>query len=163
MTKMNICYESKNIIHTIIKQTGGRANLIATICNQMLTMIDTQSKMLSMRDYEKSIDNRIFREKLTSNLENMTDDEEKNRITNVIVYSSIEMESFTLEELINILEFYDFHFSLNEIKEALLRLELAYILKRKKDSYSYCVPLFVNLIQEDQELRLRYEKYRLNQ
>jgi hypothetical protein len=64
------------------------------------------------------------------------------RLDRVIVYASIREESFTVVQLMRILDSLAFKYEPQEVIESLTRLELAYILKREKQVYSYAVPLF---------------------
>ena len=58
------------------------------------------------------------------------------------------MNSFTLSELMDILETAGCRFQLQHLNLALARLELGFILERKKETYSFRVPLFKKMIRE---------------
>jgi len=63
------------------------------------------------------------------------------------VYATIEQKQFSATELWQQLDALDFVYQPEQVNESLARLELAFILKREKDRYSYRVPLFYNLLK----------------
>jgi hypothetical protein len=78
----------------------------------------------------------------------LTSNKKSNRLDRIIVYATIDKDSFSQEELMRILEFNKCHCEPEEIKESLARMELAFILERKKQFYSYRVPILKNMILE---------------
>jgi WD40 repeat protein len=160
MAKMNISYESEDIIHEIIEKTGGRANLIAIICDRVLKELPNDSQRLIRRkNIEDVMDQEPFLADIDRGWKQMAQNESADKIGRVIVYATIGLESFTLKELPALLKQHGFQFKLEEIKQALLRLELAFILRRKKSTYVYCIPLFVEINKEDAPQFLEDEKF----
>jgi hypothetical protein len=72
----------------------------------------------------------------------MTDDERLNRLDRILVYATIEDESFDMEELLVRLKPLELSYSSEEIRQSLTRLELAFIFQRKEGRYQFRVPLF---------------------
>jgi AAA+ ATPase superfamily predicted ATPase len=160
MAKMNIGYESEDIIHEIIEKTGGRANLIAIICDRVLKELPNDSQRLIRRkNIEEVMDQEPFLADIDRGWKQMAQNESADKIGRVIVYATIGLESFTLKELPALLKQHGFQFKLEDVKQALLRLELAFILRRKKSTYAYCIPLFVEINKEDAPQFLEDEKF----
>ena len=160
MAKMNIGYESEDIIHEIIEKTGGRANLIAIICDRVLKELPNDSQRLIRRkNIEEVMDQEPFLADIDRGWKQMAQNESADKIGRVIVYATIGLESFTLKELPALLKQHGFQFKLEDVKQALLRLELAFILRRKKSTYVYCIPLFVEINKEDAPQFLEDEKF----
>jgi hypothetical protein len=65
----------------------------------------------------------------------------------IIVYSTIELEGFTLDRLLEKLKQHQIKLNMEMIEQSLARLELGFVLGRKeKKLYAYQVPLFQEMI-----------------
>jgi len=71
-----------------------------------------------------------------------------NRLDRMVIYATTDRQPFTTEDLVTLLESHGADFTPEEIRQSLARLELAFVLKREKGRYSFCVPLFVDIIRE---------------
>ncbi|MCK5058632.1 MAG: hypothetical protein KAT34_18405 [Candidatus Aminicenantes bacterium] len=145
MAPLNIRYESDELIETLIHETGRRANLIALTCDNILTKLNMSERVI----YFKNLDEALYSNAMNlyvSRWIRSTHDKESNRLDNIIVYATIERESFTLAELIGILETHNCRFGQEKITESLTRLEFSFILKKEQQSYSYRVPIFKKII-----------------
>lgn len=146
MKNLNIRYESQEMIERILEQTGCRANLVALTCNRMLRSLDMRKRELTPDMMEGAFDSDEMRVNLAGWVR-LTADEEENRLDRIIVYATIEKnQTFTLSELFSILERLGCKASAEEIKNSLTRLVLAFILERKKETYTYRVPLLTRMI-----------------
>ncbi|MCX6578715.1 MAG: hypothetical protein NT166_00860 [Candidatus Aminicenantes bacterium] len=147
MKNLAIHYESEELMDRLTEQTGGRANLIAFTCNRMLRSLDMRKRELTPAMMEAAFDCDDMRANLGGWV-NLTPDEPKaNRLDRIIVYATIENNgTFSLKELLPLLDGLNCRAAAEDIKNSLTRLTLAFILKREKETYTYRVPLFTEMI-----------------
>lgn len=144
MRALNIDYAAPSLIEQIIKQTGRRANLVASVCNQTLGLLSNR-RTVEQQDIERALDTKEIRDLILGDWDK-TEDEQQSGLLRVIVYTTVSQNSFTENELWNQLDkLIEFPYQPQQIHDALSRLELAFILERTQDQYHYCVPLFYNL------------------
>ncbi|MGA1863653.1 MAG: hypothetical protein ACMUHX_01190, partial [bacterium] len=156
MHLLNIRYESEGLVKAIIQKTGGRANLIAITCNEILQQLDMQKRVISKKDMERAVNSHAIRSAL-SGWEVLSSEDKANRLDRIIVYATIKKESFTLADLLRILDEHRCAYEAEHVKQSLARLELAFILSRANQHYTFCVPIFKNMVLE-QEPELLLEK-----
>jgi hypothetical protein len=147
MNLLNIHYESEELVEILLRETGQRPNLIAIICNEMLKKLDMSQRLIHREHLEEALDSNEVRSSL-SGWERLTSDETTNRLDRIIVYATINRETFTQTKLMQILDSHGCSYEPEAVKQSLARLELAFILKRKKQGYFYCVPLFKKMVQQ---------------
>lgn len=147
MSLLNIHYESDELVEILLRETGQRPNLIAIICNEMLKKLDMTQRLIHRENLEEAMDSNEVRSSL-SGWERLTPDETTNRLDRIIVYSTIDLQTFTQAKLMQILDSHGCTYEPEAVKQSLARLELAFILKRQKQGYLYCVPLFKKMIQQ---------------
>jgi hypothetical protein len=147
MSLLNIHYESDELVEILLRETGQRPNLIAIICNEMLKKLDMTQRLIHREHLEEAMDSNEVRSSL-SGWERLTSDETSNRLDRIIVYATINQESFTQTKLMQVLDSHGCSYEPEAVKQSLARLELAFILKRKKQGYIYCVPLFKKMARQ---------------
>lgn len=148
MTMLGIRYEQAQLVEHILKQTGQRANLIATVCDQMLQKLTHDKRVLNQKDVEKALDTEAIWQALSGWTHLIDDDEQATRLDRIIVYATVKKGEFNQTALINFLNKQHYVYTAEQLKQSLKRLELAFIIRRNKDRYLYCVPLFKKMLQE---------------
>jgi hypothetical protein len=144
---------------SIVHETGGRANLIAITCNEMLRRLDPNSRILGEADVERGLASRDHVSALAG-WENLGGTPRESRLDRIIVYATVERDGFTLGELMRLLDGWDCNFSNEEVKRSLMRLDLAFILGEdaKDGRYRYRVPLFQRMRRRNEEPGLLLER-----
>jgi hypothetical protein len=145
MAGLGVRYESDALVDRLIEQSGGRANLISITCNELLKSLGTGGRTIDEQALKHALDSQSIRFALTG-WERMTDDERLNRLDRILVYATIEDESFGMEELLVRLKPLELSYSSEEIRQSLTRLELAFIFQRKEGRYQFRVPLFRKMV-----------------
>jgi len=158
MSLLNVKYESDKPIQTLIHETGGRANLIAIACDEVLRKMESREEFIvTIEDFNRALDSNAIRSAL-GGWGSLTSDETDNRLDRIIVYSTINSEKFTQRELMETLKNHGCQNEPEAVKKSLVRLELAFILKREKEQFTYCVPLFKkHLLEQDPAFLLDQE------
>ena len=143
MAALNISYAHPELVELIIKESGRRANLVAILCHEILQILENR-RVIEATDIKRALDSREIYTALGGwgNLAG-----KKSRLDRIIVYATIEQKQFSATELWQQLDALNFVYQPEQVNESLARLELAFILKREKDQYSYRVPLFYNLLK----------------
>ncbi len=147
MTALNLRYaDEEQMVNTLIAKTGQRANLIAILCDQILQDLQ-QRRVIEEADLKAALDSSKIHDALGHWGTSLGDDKQAdNRLDRIIVYATLAQGQFSLTELWNLLNNLNFDYHPEAVKESLARLELAYILQREEEKYSYRVPLFVEMI-----------------
>ena len=159
MAAMNLRYASDELVDTILRETGRRANLIAITCNELLKRLETGGRVIERRHVEEALASREI-ETALAGWEQLVEDPVASRMDKLIVYAGIQRESFTFAELIEVLRGAGCAVSPEVVKRSLARLDLAFIFKKdaRQDRYTCPVPLFRKLVlRQDPEGCLREE------
>ena len=106
-----------------------------------------------MPHLEDILDGNAIRASL-SGWEQLSDNDKTNKLDRVVVYATIHMDRFTISDVIDRLKNIQFSFEVEQLKQSLMRLELAFILVRKHQYYRYCVPVFKKIILESDPERM---------
>lgn len=161
MELLNIRWESPELVERLVEQTGQRANLIATACDDVLYCLDRRERVISARHLDQVLGGARVREQLP--LRVLSTDTGEQVLDRILVYSAASgelktRERFTLGDIIRRLELHGYTPSPNDLKRSLARLELACVFGREHGEYFFQVPLQRDLVlADDPELLLRSE------
>jgi len=151
MWALNLSYKNQdNDVGFIANTLGKRANLMATVANEIVKNLEPYRNEISSKDVDTAINSRVVIENFNS-WRKLTNDEFKSFIDRFIVYYTVGLDSFTIRKIIDFFKKIDVNrVTIDEIKESLDRLELSYILEKRGATYFYTIPLFkAHLQQED--------------
>ncbi len=146
MKRIDIDYEDATIIEKTIKRCGNRANLIAMVCDNVLKNLKSNTIT------KDNIDEAFNQENIYSSInewQGLSSSKKENRINRLIVYLTFKLENFTLSDVVDLIKKQNIEFSIEEIETSLKQLDLSYVLKKEKNSYSYQVPLLKEFLLED--------------
>jgi hypothetical protein len=129
------------MVERILRQTGGRANLIAVLCDQMLKGLGLAQRELTEADLKRALESRFLRSALEG-WANLTGSEEVDRFNRVMVYGLTGQEEFTLGEVLDLLEAHGLELAPGLVKEYLTWLELGFIIGRSQNRFRWQVPLW---------------------
>jgi len=141
MVALNLSYASDALVTRILDLTGGRANLIAIICDQMLQGLSLVQRELTEADLERALESRSLRSALEG-WGSLTGDPASDRLDRVIVYGLIGREEFELADLLELLTGLGYEAAPEQVKESLTRLELAFIIGCGRNRFRWQVPLW---------------------
>jgi hypothetical protein len=68
-------------------------------------------------------------------------------LARIIVYATIEQAPFTFKTLLQQLNELGVTYEVEQVKQALTRLQLSFIIYREKEQYRYRVPLFCEMLK----------------
>jgi len=135
MAMLGIHYADDKLVEQIITATGQRANLIATVCDNMLKNLADERRVLNAEDVTLALHSEAVQTALAWG-------KSKNDLENVIIEATVETGTFKLSDVTQVLDEREYVYSHEQLKQSLKRLELAFIIRRDKKQYTYCVPLF---------------------
>ncbi len=157
MNALNLRYQSKGMVERILALTGGRANLIAIICDQMLKGLGLAQRELNEADLERALESRSLRSALEG-WTNLTGDQDADRLDRLIAYGLIRRDEFRLGDVLELLTGLGFEAAPEHVKESLTRLELAFIAGRSQNRFRWQVPLWrEQVLAEEPESMLERE------
>ena len=152
MKRIGVSYENDSVIEHVIKLCGQRPNLIAITCNEVLK--ELEGKVISQNDIDAVVENSSLEDYLKG-WGSMSSSELDNRLDRVIVYLTLEKESFRLSDVVELLKEQGLEIDVNHVNKSLERLVVGYIFEERKKNYSYRVPLFrEKLLEDDIEILL---------
>jgi hypothetical protein len=146
MQLLNIGYATETLVETLVRATGGRANLIAIISDVLLQHLKQQERLIQAEALDYAMVSQAVRRALAG-WERLSDDEQANRLDRIIVYATIDRVPFTLEDLVRLLDGLQYAYDPEQLKQSLARLELAFIIQQHEEHYTFCVPLFIQMLQ----------------
>jgi hypothetical protein len=159
MQRLNISWESEDLVQRLIDQTGRRANLITVACNEVLYELGREERTISSEHLQKVLSGSKIRDGLT--LRDLSSDPDENRLDRITLYTAASYAKkgrFTLADVITQLERQSYTPSPEALKRSLSRLELAFVLGHQDEEYFFQVPLQLDLIRAtDPALLLRSE------
>ena len=132
MQRIGLKHEDEKYLDEIIEACGQRANVIATICDEVLK--EHEGKVIQKTELKKAMQSSSVRDKLLG-WDNM------DALDKVIIYLTIEKSAFEFDEVLSLLEKEGIEVEASVVKKSLDRLVIAYILKRDEGMFSYRVPL----------------------
>jgi WD40 repeat protein len=155
MKTMNLQYSSEALINDLLTKTGQRANLIATLCNEMLKELSSHQRVLGETEMVRAFNSKAMHDALKgwqapSNDNAQLDNGQANRLDRMIVYMTIKQGEFKWVELRQLLKKLGCTYTPKQVEQSLERLELSFVIKRESQGrYVYCVPLFREMLLED--------------
>ncbi|VFM98036.1 MAG: hypothetical protein BECKG1743D_GA0114223_104521 [Candidatus Kentron sp. G] len=149
MARMGIGYQEETALERLLAATGGRANLIAIACNEILkglgALTATQGRRgIGEAEVGAALASRAMRTALDGWEESISADPAEARLGRMVVYATVTQGRFDLETLAGRLEAAGAgHILTRGLERALEFLSLAYLIGEEDDGrYRYRVPLF---------------------
>lgn len=148
MATLGLRWESDDLIERLVSASGRRANLIAIACNEILKGIGPRERVITAPVVDAALDSFAIDDALEGWRE-LGGDAEASRLDRIVVYATVERGGFTRRELDRIFKDHRYDPPDEQLRRSLRRLELAYVLGREGERYSYTVPLFVERVRAD--------------
>ncbi|HAI69323.1 MAG TPA: hypothetical protein DCM38_07805, partial [Gammaproteobacteria bacterium] len=78
----------------------------------------------------------------------LSSDEDAARLDRIIVCATITQNEFSLTDIMTVLDQHHYVYTTEQLNQSLARLELAFIIQRQNLCYNYSVPLFQEILRE---------------
>ncbi|WP_298364782.1 hypothetical protein [Azospirillum sp.] len=149
MDSLTLSYASPDLPALIAERTGGRANLIGIVCAEILGELPVGERIIGAAPVTDALNGGAVRDALGGWGQLSGGEAERdNRLDRLIVYSTVAEESFALSALQQRLHALGVSQGAEAIRQALTRLELAYIIAQGADGlYRYQVPVFTAMLR----------------
>ena len=163
MAKLQLRYDNPSLVDEIIEKCGQRANLIATVCDQIIRRLPEKQTTIYAPDVRGALYSEALREKLKGWNE-MTDIDRQNQLDTLLIYAAATAGAFQYDELIEIVTKAGADPDSRELGHSLERLKLGFILGQDASNrYAFRVPLLLETLQMDNpDLHLSREVERFN-
>jgi hypothetical protein len=152
MTALNLHYESPDLITRIYRATAGRANLMTTVCDQLIKQRPDKDRTISADLVQRVLHGFEIRSQLEGWDDLSSSDSEglkANRLDRITVYCTVSEDEFALAALQRKIATLGLNFTGSDLLQSLARLTLAVVVDNDGNKkYRYCIPLFVELLRE---------------
>lgn len=148
MRRIAISYENDVVIDNLINLCGGRPNLIAMVCNELLK--EQTLSIIKEEDIERGLKSDDLHNKLLE-WEGLTSNKYMNKINRLIIYMTFKEEFFSLMDIILLFEGKDLEIELEYVENSLKQLLLGYVLEKRNNKYFHRVPLVKNILFNNKE------------
>jgi len=116
------------------------------VCDVVLRKLE--GSVIDKRAVEEALESEAI-DKMLKGWGSLSANREANRLDRLIVYLTIQRESFRLGEVVAGLKEQGLEIDIENINESLDRLVLGYVVGKYKANYSYQIPLLKERILED--------------
>ncbi|MBU0655912.1 MAG: AAA family ATPase [Gammaproteobacteria bacterium] len=158
MAMMNLRYAAPVLIDELVQTTGQRPNLIATACHVIINNLPHGQHEITAGDLHNALTSDEVEGRLAGWDGSLPDDKAAQKLDRIVVYTGIQLDSFTFGDMLAALEAHGFTPEADDLQRSLKRLELGFVLGREKQRYYFRIPLFKQMIAEDEpEIRLQAE------
>ena len=140
LSLLGLRFASEELVSRIVELSGGRANLIAIICQECLDQLDRDPMQIEFAHVDAALKSQPVADALSgwTRLSSSADD---SRLDRIIVYKTTLHEGITVGQLLQDLTP---GWTAQQVHASLQRLRLAYILKSKEGDMFFAVPLFAD-------------------
>ena len=147
MRRIGVSYEDEKLVDRVIKLCGQRANYIAMVCDVILKGLN--SSLIVEEDINEAVES-VEVDNMLSGWGQLSANKENNRLDRLIVYMTIEKESFRLGDVVEALKEKGLSLEIERVTKSLDRLVLGYVVGKLKGNYFYQIPLLKErLLEED--------------
>ncbi|MEY3219306.1 MAG: hypothetical protein RIT27_663 [Pseudomonadota bacterium] len=166
MKLLNIGYENEELPYEISRLVGRRANLLTAVCHEILQILPSNKTKVNADYIRQAANSSEIYAKITMSWGNLVDNADEAQLDRMIIFMCIKSkEQLNKKDIQQALKKYDYKYTFLQLEYALIRLEIAYIIKKDLDNnrYHFCVPLFVKLLKEmplEEMLELEMIEYR---
>ena len=140
MAMLGITYVDHALVHLIVEQTGGRPNLIQIICTELIRRLG-QRRVIEHADVAAALDSATVGQALEG-WGHFTTDRSAARLDRIIVWAMLEVDEFSMEDVVRRLAELGTSVGADEIRTALVRLGLAFVLGQHGGIHRWRIPLF---------------------
>ncbi len=153
LNALNISIKNEQLTKYIIEQTGQRANLIALICHLLVSNLNNTTPVIDKTMLDKVLQDDQLQQAFWA-WEGIAPSSDEKVLDKMIVYTTVQQGSFTLQTVLDNLKAYQFPHNRDNVKTALARLTLEFVFKKvEHGQYIYAVPLLrENLLEENIEM-----------
>jgi hypothetical protein len=145
---MGLTYADDALVKRIISATGRRANLIAIACNEILSKLTPTQRIIEETDVSAALASDELK-KAFKGWDALDDDAQSCNIDKLIVYATVQKDSFTLDDIDALLSNHELSIDGKKLEYSLERLELAFVIGKSSGRYTFRVPLLVKMLREE--------------
>lgn len=163
---LGIEYEDKEFAFQLINLVGRRANLVTSMCHEVLQIIPSNIYRIAEDDIVKASNSSVIEAKISMSWGRLVDNLDDALLDRMIIYMCVKsIERLNAKDIRKALANYtNYHYTYPQFERALKRLELAFVIKRhlSDQRYDFCVPLFVRFLKDmplDELIELEMMEY----
>lgn len=137
---LNLHFADRALVERIVQQSGRRANLIAILCQECLEALDRGGRAIEAADVERALNSQAVLDALAG-WGRLSHDETASRLDRIVVYRVAEQASTSFADMVELLRPWA-TVEIEMLRRSFARLQLAYVLDKHGERFSFAVPLF---------------------
>ncbi|OEZ00980.1 MULTISPECIES: ATP-binding protein [Stenotrophomonas] len=158
MARLGVHYASPDLPNRLVAACGHRANLVAITCQQLLSQLGRGQRVLDARQVHAALVSEPVIDALAG-WARLSPDPAACRIDRIVVYQVATAQlaasgerGITLVELLATFDAAGVRIDPEQVRHALARLQLAYVIRREADGlpFVFAVPVFVTQFQREE-------------
>lgn len=162
MARLGVHYAGPDLPHRLVAACGRRANLVAIVCQQLLGQLDRGQRVLDTAQVHAALVSEPVIDALAG-WARLSPDPAACRIDRIVVYQVAAAQLAGSGErgiaLVDLLATFDaagVRIDPEQVRQALARLQLAYVIRREADGlpFVFAVPVFATQFQREEVLAL---------
>lgn len=143
LQRLGIRYENPAVVHQFVRACGHRANLVAIICQHGLQHLERGERLLTAAHMQAAMESEALQDALAG-WARLSPDPRACTLDRVIVYLLARTPSAALQIPALLTQLRPYAIEAEMLRASLLRLQLAYVLRRDGESFVFAVPLFAS-------------------
>jgi hypothetical protein len=136
-------FDHPRLVEQLVEASGQRANLLAILCHECLELLDGGARMIEARHIAQAMASNAVQDALAG-WGRLSNDEQACRIDRIVVYHTALHGKTSLAELADLLDASGRASAPEALRQALARLQLAFVLRRCDGGFEFAIPLFLN-------------------
>lgn len=162
MARLGVHYASPDLPHRLVAACGRRANLVAIVCQQLLGQLDRGQRVLDTAQVHAALVSEPVIDALAG-WARLSPDPAACRIDRIVVYQVAAAQlagsgerGIALVDLLTTFDAAGARVDPEQVRQALARLQLAYVIRRDADGlpFVFAVPVFATQFQREEVLEL---------
>ncbi len=141
MAKLGISYSDHSLPQKMAAILGHRANLMAIVCQFCLLALENHSNQVNEVLVKQALKSEEVADALAG-WGKLTSSEAACRLDRIIVYLIALDGECSLEKLVSYLKTRQKNIDIEQVKQSVLRLKLAYVIKQKEARIRFAIPIF---------------------
>lgn len=162
LERLGIRFASPALVDDMVQACGQRANLVAILCQHGLEQLERGERVLTASHLQRSMQSDALHDALAG-WARLSPDPQACALDRYIVYGIAQRnfvdlggaDALTLAAIAQELAAVDIRIEAEAIRGALLRLQLAFVLRRELEGYHFAVPLFARQFRAEETAALR--------
>ncbi len=157
LRRLRLGFASDALVERLIDASGQRANLVAILCQECLEALQPGERAIEAHHLNQALASQAVQDALAG-WGRLSQDEAACRLDRVVVYHTAQTGQTSLVALTQLLQSHGITADAQALRQSLVRLQLAYVLRKQEAEYRFAIPLLQGQFEPSEvELLLHQE------